>query len=134
MKLHFTEPENEPVSIYQELRAAALEGDLARVREYLGIIRSSSTSQLDIEAEGYLIYNTGHILLRDGHLDLAEEAFQLHVALLPQVGAAYAGLGDVYAQQGDRSAAIENYEKAMELDPRNIWVAVIIRQLESENR
>jgi tetratricopeptide (TPR) repeat protein len=131
MELHFTEPENEPVSIYQDLRAAALEDDLVRVREHLDIIRSNSASKLDIEAEGYLIYNTGYILLRGGHLDLAEEAFQLHIKLLPQVGAAYVGLGDVFAQCGDIPAAIENYERAIEKDVRNQWVKVIIRELEN---
>jgi hypothetical protein len=39
----------------------------------------------------------------------------------------------VYAKKGDISAAIENYELAMELDARNQWVMVIIRELENGN-
>ena len=36
MKLHFAEPENEPITIYQELRSAALDGDLDQVRAVVG--------------------------------------------------------------------------------------------------
>jgi tetratricopeptide (TPR) repeat protein len=129
MEIHFSEPEDEPVSIYQDLRTSALEGDLARVRKNLEIIQSSTTSQLDIEAEGYLVYTSGYILLKSGHLDLAEEVFQVHIDLLPQVSVAYVGLGDVCVQHGDIPAAIENYERAIEMDARNQWVTVVIREL-----
>jgi len=133
LELHFVKPDNEPVSIYQDLRASALEGDLNGVRGKLDAIQANPAPQLDIEAEGYLLYNTGHILLRGDHLELAEEVFQLHIRLLPQVGAAYVGLGDVYAQRGETSLAIENYERAMEIDARNPWVEVIIRELQNQD-
>jgi hypothetical protein len=42
-------------------------------------------------------------------------------------------VGDVYTQQGKIPAAIENYEHAIELNPRNHWVKVIIRRLERQN-
>jgi tetratricopeptide (TPR) repeat protein len=134
MELYSVEPENETVSIYQDLRTAALEGDLVRVRNILVDIQASPAPQLDIEVEGYLIYNAGHILLKNGHLDLAQDVFQLDIALFPQVGAVYVGLGDVYVQQGEISAAIEAYERALELDPRCQWVAVVIADLIEGNR
>jgi tetratricopeptide (TPR) repeat protein len=130
LEIHFVEPENESASIYQDLRAAVLEGDLNRVRENLTAIQENPGAQLDVEVDGYLLYNTGYILLRGDHPDLAEDVFQLHIRLFPQVGAAYVGLGDVYAQRGNVSASVENYEKAMEMDPRNQWVAVVIHKLE----
>ena len=137
MESHFNEPKGESGSIYQDLRAAARGGDLDRVREILEVNRSSSTTKLDIETDGYLIYNTGYILLKNGHLNLAEETFQLNIAFSPQVGANYIGLGDTYAQKGDITAAIENYERAIELDERNLWVKVVIAQLgdaQNENK
>jgi tetratricopeptide (TPR) repeat protein len=134
MELHFVEPQYQDRSAYRDLRKAALERNLAGVRENLEAIRTNPLAGLDLEAEGYLIYNAGYILLRDGHLDLAEDVFQLDIALFPQVGAIYVGLGDVYVRQGDISAAIENYRQAMVLDPRNIWVAEILLQLELEEQ
>lgn len=129
MQIHFDESAHEPISNYQALRTAALAGDLDDVREYLDIFQARTDLHLDGEVDGYLIYTSGHILLNSGHLDLAEAIFQTHIRLLPQVGAAYVGLGDVYVQKGDISAAIENYVRAMEIDPRNQWAAVIIREL-----
>ena len=77
--------------------------------------------------------NHAHILLKSGHLDLAEEVFRAHIRLLPQVSAAYIGLGDVYAEKGELPAAVENYESAMEIDPGAKWVAVIIRELDKND-
>jgi tetratricopeptide (TPR) repeat protein len=129
MQIHLNEPEEAP-TIYQELRTTALDGDLTGVRENLEAIQANPSPSIDIEAEGYLIYNVGYILLRNGHLDLAEDVFQLDISMFPQIGAIYVGLGDVYVQQGDIAAAIENYQRAMELDPRNQWVTLIIHELE----
>jgi tetratricopeptide (TPR) repeat protein len=131
LAIHFVAPQNEFGSIYQDLRAAALEGDLNRVRENLEAIQKDRKGLTNGEGEGYLLYNTGYILLRGNHLELAEEVFQLHIAVLPQVGAAYVGLGDVYTQRGDKPAAIKAYEQAMEIDPYNQWVAVVIHKLEN---
>ena len=130
MEIHFTEPKNQPTSIYQDLRVAAQKNDLDLVREYLAAIHANPGSQLDIEAEGYLLYSTGYILLKNGYLDLAEEAFQLDIALFPEIGSIYVGLGDAYVQQGNITAAIEAYEQAVELNERNLWVKVVIAQLD----
>jgi lipoprotein NlpI len=62
-------------------------------------------------------------------LDLAREVFHALIAFDPQVAAGYVGLGDVYAQKGEISTAIENYERAIELDARYQWVSVVIAQL-----
>jgi tetratricopeptide (TPR) repeat protein len=133
MEIRFIEPEHESTSIYQDLRATALEGELDRVREILETIQENPGSFQEIEAGGYFLFSTGYILLKSGHFDLAEETFQAHINLLPQIGAAYVGLGDVYAQKGAIATAIENYERAIELDQRNLWVKVVIAKLETKN-
>ncbi len=56
--------------------------------------------------------------------------FRAHIRFLPQVSAAYVGLGDVYAEKGELPAAVETYERAMEIDPGAKWVAVIIQELD----
>jgi Flp pilus assembly protein TadD len=68
-------------------------------------------------------------LLHDGQYDLAEEAFQTHNTFFPEYASGYMGLGDVYAHQGEISTASGNYNKAMELDPRMQWLAVVIDEL-----
>ncbi|MBP6506697.1 MAG: FKBP-type peptidyl-prolyl cis-trans isomerase [Opitutaceae bacterium] len=54
--------------------------------------------------------------------DKAAEAlavFQWTVAAFPNSGNAYDSLGEAWVKQGDRAAAIANYEKSFALDPTN---------------
>lgn len=132
MELHFTEPAFTGQPVYRDLRTAALEGDLARVREIVQDIESGQTSLADAEVEGYLVYSAGYILLRSGHVDLAEKAFRLLNSSFPEVGAGYIGLGEVYEQRGETDTAIENYERALELGVHNQWVKVLIAEQRSQ--
>jgi tetratricopeptide (TPR) repeat protein len=131
LRIRFIEPESTDGSAFLDLRTAALEGDVACMHESLDAIRSGRAPLLDFEVEGHVLHNTGHILLEQGFLDLAEEAFQALIALDPQIAAGYVGLGHVCAQQGDISAATKTYERAMELDARYQWLAVVIADLDS---
>jgi len=134
MELHFVEPAPRAGSDYRDLRAAALEGDLARVGDILQGIRSGETPLLDSEAEGHLVHLTGYILLRKGHLGLAEEIFRALIAFDPQVAAGYIGLGDVCVQRGEAAAAIEHYERAMELGARDYWMEMQLAELKGDQR
>lgn len=129
MELHFIEPAVTAGSDYRDLRAAALEGDLARVRDILQRIRAGETPLRNPEAEGHLIHLTGYILLRKGHLDLAEEVFQALIAFDPQVAAGYIGLGNVHMQRGEPAPAIENYERAIALGARDDWMEMQLAEL-----
>jgi tetratricopeptide (TPR) repeat protein len=133
LRIRLVEPRIEAGDEYYDLRASALEGNLPMVRDILQDIRSGQTVLSDFESEGHLLYTSGYILLRNEDLKVAEETFQTLISLDPQVAAGYIGLGDVYTQQGEISRAVENYERAMELDPRFLWLEVIIQQLEAKN-
>jgi tetratricopeptide (TPR) repeat protein len=129
MDIHFVEPAFTSGSDYRDLRVAALEGDLDRVRGILQDIQSGQTPLLNSEAEGHLVHLTGHILLRKGHLDLAEEVFQTLITFDPQVAAGYVGLGDVHVQSGEAAAAIEAYEQAVALGARNFGMELRLAEL-----
>jgi tetratricopeptide (TPR) repeat protein len=45
--------------------------------------------------------------------------FQLNVEAYPQSGNAYDSLAEGYMDDGDKSRAIANYEKSLELNPKN---------------
>jgi tetratricopeptide (TPR) repeat protein len=134
MELHFVEPAVTAGSDYRDLRAAALEGDLARVRNILQAIRAGEEPLRYPEAEGHLIHLTGYILLRKGHLDLAEEVFQALIAFDPQVAAGYIGLGNVHMQRGEPAPAIENYERAIELGARDDWMIMQLAELKDTQK
>jgi tetratricopeptide (TPR) repeat protein len=102
------------------------------VGDILQDIRSGQTPLTDVDAEGFLVYNAGYILLWGGHLDLAEEAFQVLNASFPEVGAGHIGLGDVYMQREEVAAAIESYERAIELGAYDLRVENLIAELQSQ--
>ncbi|HYR51494.1 MAG TPA: c-type cytochrome [Candidatus Dormibacteraeota bacterium] len=61
----------------------------------------------------------GSNLLVEGHPADAVRIFQLNVEQNPNSSFAYASLGDAYAASGQKEPAIQAYEKAVQLDPRN---------------
>jgi len=58
-------------------------------------------------------------LLRANHLKEAIEIFKLNVADYPNSANAYDSLGEAYLTAGDKELAIRNYEKSVELNPKN---------------
>lgn len=59
----------------------------------------------------------GYRLLRQKQLDEAIEVFKLNVELYPQAANVYDSLGEAYMARGDKERAIENYQKALAIDP-----------------
>jgi tetratricopeptide (TPR) repeat protein len=57
----------------------------------------------------------------------AMQILKLNIEMNPSFGMSYARLGGLYEDQGDTKAAIENYQQAVKLDPRN---GMVKRRLE----
>ena len=72
--------------------------------------------------------NLGDILVKQGKLDEAQEAYENAIRINPQSrGAYYNRLGHTLAQDHHHSMAIEMYEKAIDADPKNpfYYIALI---------
>ncbi len=63
------------------------------------------------------INRMGYSLLRDERHDDAIAAFALNVKMFPESYNTYDSLGEAYMESGRIQPAIENYEKALELNP-----------------
>ena len=61
----------------------------------------------------------GANLMAKGRHDDAIRIFQLNVEQNPNSSFAYSSLADAYAAAGQKDLAIQNYEKAVQLEPRN---------------
>jgi len=61
----------------------------------------------------------GYRLLGNNKLKKAIEIFKFVVSEYPESANAYDSLGEAYMKAGERELAIKNYEKSLELDPRN---------------
>ena len=61
----------------------------------------------------------GYTLLYGGHEQDAITVFQRNVQDYPQSSNAYDSLGEAYMKTGQKDLAIKNYEKSLELNPKN---------------
>lgn len=61
----------------------------------------------------------GSSLMAKGRHDDAIRIFQLNLQQNPSSSFAYSSLADAYAAAGQKDLAIQNYEKAVQLEPRN---------------
>jgi tetratricopeptide (TPR) repeat protein len=128
MALAYQPPSVPEESVYLELRKAALAGDAAAVERLLAAAEAT-TVELSMY-EGYLLFRTGELLLHQGHLDQATRAFQRLVAAKPELGAGHLGLGECYLAAGKDDLARSALEKGLELDPRAVWAAIALDELE----
>lgn len=63
------------------------------------------------------VNNIGSALLAAHETDKAIECFKFNVTNYPNAANAYARLGDAYSAKGEKNLAIQNYTKALELNP-----------------
>jgi tetratricopeptide (TPR) repeat protein len=73
--------------------------------------------KLDV-GEGQL-NSLGYRLLGNNKLKKAIEIFKFVVSEYPESANAYDSLGEAFMKAGEKELAIKNYEKSLELDPRN---------------
>lgn len=88
----------------------------ARPNEY-------SLSESEMNSLGYYFLNTRKAL------DAAVAVFRLNVEAFPDSANAYDSLGEAYMVNGDKELAIRNYQRSLELNPRNTNAAEMLKKL-----
>ncbi|MBE1160901.1 serine hydrolase [Dyella acidiphila] len=71
----------------------------------------------------------GYQLLGDGKTDDAIRVLQRNTVLFAKDGNTYDSLGEAYAKAGKKDLAIRNYQKSLELDPKNDNARVQLKKL-----
>jgi CubicO group peptidase (beta-lactamase class C family) len=103
-----------------DLHALALIGKLrgtqAALDRYAELKKSGA---LDPEAAEGELNQWGYTLLYGGHEQDAITVFQRNVEDYPQSSNVYDSLGEAYMKTGQKELAIKNYEKSLELNPKN---------------
>jgi tetratricopeptide (TPR) repeat protein len=77
------------------------------------------TGALDAESGERQLNQLGYTLLYGGHEQDAITVFQRNVQDYPQSFNVYDSLGEAYMKTGQKEQAIKNYEKSLELNPKN---------------
>lgn len=78
------------------------------------------------------INRLGYQYLQGKKLKEAIEVFKLNVAAFPESWNVYDSLGEAYLDDGQTALAIDNYEKSVQLNPRNTAGAEIVNRLKQK--
>ncbi len=104
-------------SIARAMRGTIEEESLeAGIRQYHELKAGEPDAYDFGEAE---LNRLGYYLLEKGDYEQAIAIFKLNAEAYPKAFNTYDSLGEAYMRAGDREAAIENYHKSLELNPRN---------------
>ena len=126
----FGKPYKPPVrDIAETLYPTVMEKDVqAAITQY----RELKTTQKDAyDFSAPQLNGLGYRLLQMKRVKDAIEIFKLNVEMFPQNANAYDSLGEAYMENGDKSLAIQNYKKALELNPKNTNAAEKLKKLEA---
>jgi len=98
----------------------------AAANQYHELKSAASNSYNFEESE---LNNLGYQLLRSNKLQDAIRIFQLNVETYPQSSNVYNSLGEAYMDTGDKPLAIANYQKSLQLNPKNHNAEKILQKL-----
>ena len=73
--------------------------------------------------------NLGYQLIKAGQLQQAIRIFQLNVEAYPNSANAYDSLGEAYMDAGEKPLAIANYQKSLQLNPKNHGATLMLQKL-----
>jgi tetratricopeptide (TPR) repeat protein len=80
----------------------------------------------------YDLNSAGYELIRANKLNDAIEIFKTNVKLYPTSFNTYDSLGEAYALAGNKKLAIENYEKAIKINPSHEYGKKMLSKLKAK--
>ena len=73
--------------------------------------------------------NLGYQLIRANKFKDAIRIFQLNVEAFPNSANTYDSLAEGYMDDGDKAQAVANYEKSLQLNPKNHGAVLMLQKL-----
>jgi hypothetical protein len=116
-------------SIAQTLAATASTSGIDQaVRQYHDLKSSAPTIYNFDENE---LNSLGYRLIRANQFQQAIRIFQLNIESYPQSSNAYDSLAEAYMDAGNKPLAIDNYQKSLQLNPKNHNAVVMLQKLKA---
>ena len=107
---------------------ALLKGTPTALQRYDEMKRSTGGPTVDER----LLNGLGYRMLYGGKEADSITVFKKNVEEYPQSGNVYDSLGEAYAKVGEKDLAIKNYEKSLQLDPKNQNAVERLKKLKAE--
>ena len=105
---------------------AKLKGAQAALQRFTELKESGSAGQ---KANETTLNELGYLLLATKQVQDAIAVFQRNVQEYPQSSNVYDSLGEAYMDAGKKELAIANYEKSLQLDPKNQNAVSMLKKL-----
>ena len=114
-------------SIAETLSATIASGGIDQAaRQYRDLKAASSATYDFAERE---LNSLGYELIRAKKFNEAIRIFQLNIEAYPQSANVYDSLGEAYMDAGNKPLAIANYQKSLELNPKNRGAIQMLQKL-----
>jgi predicted Zn-dependent protease len=108
------------------MREKSLEAAISQYRE----LKKASPKDFDFRPAE--LNRLGYALLQAERVEDAIKVFQLNIEAYPENANGYDSLAEAYAAKGEKTLAIKNYAKSLELDPNNASAVEKLNQLIKE--
>ncbi len=114
-------------SIAETLSVTLASGSVEQAVQKYHSVKASEPATYNFD-EGQL-NALGYQLIQDKKFDEAIRILQLNVEAYPQSSNVYDSLGEAYLDEGDKPQAIANYQKSLQLNPKNRGAARMLQKL-----
>ena len=113
--------------LYPVIKAEGIQAATARYRK----LKAEQPGQFDFRERE--LNTLGYALMNEAKkIKEAIEIFRLNVEAYPKSSNVYDSLAEAYAREGQKALAIQHYEKALALDPKNANAAKRLEKLRQE--
>ena len=124
--------EDPRISIADPLAQAIKEKGIDRAVELYRTLKTTKETEFNFR-EDQLI-RLGNRLMRDGQIVEAVRIMELNVSVFSRSSNAYFSLAEALSKAGRDQEALENYQNALELNPKNAGAAEKIKTLQKKER
>ena len=114
-------------SIAQTLSATIASGGMEAAAKQYRELKAAGPATYNFDEDE--LNNLGYQLIRTNRFKDAIRIFQMNVEAFPKSGNAYDSLAEGYMDDGDKAQAIANYQKSLQLNPKNRNAVVMLRKL-----
>jgi tetratricopeptide (TPR) repeat protein len=130
-RILYSEPYDQPKksiarTLYKTVREKSLEAAISQYRE----LKKASPQGFDFRPAE--LNQLGYALLQVERIEDAIQVFELNIEAYPADANGYDSLAEAYAAKGEKTLAIKNYAKSLELDPDNANAVEKLNQLIKE--
>ncbi|MGI8835251.1 MAG: amidohydrolase family protein [Pyrinomonadaceae bacterium] len=117
-------------SIAETVSATILEKGIAPALEQYRELREKRSDTYNLDEDE--MNDAGYKLLRMRKVSEAIEIFKLNVDAFPKSSNVYDSLGEAYMENGNKELAIKNYQKSVELNPKNTNGIEMLKKLQAK--